>query len=225
MILLPLTDSLVNAVEIICQDHFYAHIQESFSFLRIIGPEYIQSNVMSLRLVDHLLIKVGLEQLNLIAAHFNGPVHDLHGRIASAHTSQNTGILLPYLPKQMIIAAHDIAVLHAVILLDEFHDLIQQRFVIGMIVVASLDMYIHNGVAGELFEDLFKFQDLQALIGFGVSDAEIHLKQFFICVLPHISRTGGHAVQCRVVNGYELSILGRPKIELYLLCPIATAAP
>ena len=68
--------SVGNLQEIVGQDAVDAHVDELLGLVGIIRPEHVAADAVRMRLVDHLLIEVGLEQLNLLRAQLDGAVNN-----------------------------------------------------------------------------------------------------------------------------------------------------
>ena len=64
--------------------------------------------------------------------------------------------------KNRRVAAHDVAVPAAVVLVDEPHDLADGGIGQGIDVVGRLDVDVHDDVAGKTLEDILKGGDAQA---------------------------------------------------------------
>lgn len=62
---------------VIRENSVNAHVQEGFSFLRVIRPEYVGDNTVCFGLVHHPLVKVALHELKLFASIADGTIHDI----------------------------------------------------------------------------------------------------------------------------------------------------
>ena len=161
-----------------------------------------------MRLVDHLLIKVRLEQLHLFAAEFNGAIHNGIGSLAEMpHAHRNIGGVCLELPDLNIGFQHEVGVLFCAVLPQKRHDLLHEFFRIRFGIAYGLHVDIHDDLTGKLLQDLFKGHNRKVFEFFPEFGTEIQLFQVCIPGLGDKPRTAADAVKGLVMAGNDDPIL------------------
>ena len=78
------TNDLGNTEIVISQNSINAHIKEALSLLGIIRPKDIAEHAGRMCAVNHFLIKIWLEELNLLTAEFDATLNNLPFLTAAA---------------------------------------------------------------------------------------------------------------------------------------------
>ena len=156
-----------------------------------------------------------LIELDLLAIVFDRFFHEIFKRIVSrACTAGDIGSELLQLLEDCGIARHEVGILSAIVFVDETDNLTKIFFGKGIDIVLSLDVDVHNGMASEFFEDIFKGGNLETREFCSVLHAEIVAKQFFIRIFPNSIVACGYAAEPRIVGGNDRAVLCCPKVKL-----------
>ena len=115
-------------MEVVGEDGVDAHCQKLLCFCHVVGPKDIAEDAVFMGFLDHCLIEIGLEELNLFTAVANGTFHDLPRGITAAATTTNIRRKDCQLLQHGIVAGHKIHVAAAVVGIDEGDDLLQIGF-------------------------------------------------------------------------------------------------
>ena len=120
--------TLRHQMEVVGEDGVDAHFQKPFCFCHVVGPKDVAEDAVFMGFLDHCLIEIGLEELNLFTAVANGTLHDLPRGITAAATTANIRCKDCQLLQHGIVAGHKIHVAPTIVGIDEGNDLLQIRF-------------------------------------------------------------------------------------------------
>ena len=163
-----------------------------------------------LKVILRQMSEMGLEQLNLFAVIRQRLLHEIMIGTACACAARDIRCRFPALAEDLRIAAHEVAVFAAVVLVDEPYDLADRCIRQRIHVVYMLDVHIHDDMAGEFLQDVLEGGDLHAAKFVAVACAEVKLQKLLVGVLPDLARAVGDAVEGGIVDGDDGAVFGRP---------------
>ncbi len=205
-----------DAAVVVGEDGVDAHGAVAARLVRVVRPEDIASDVVFMGLVDHLLVEVGLEELDLLRAEFDGAVDDRPGAlgvVADAEADFGRGGLEA--ARDGVVGDHEVGVACAVILAEEGDDAVDRGLVV--VVGERLDVDVHDHLPRELAEDVLEGDDAEAGEAFAELRAEVEFAQLGEGVFVDLARAVADAVEGGVVAGDDFAVGRRPEVELDFL--------
>lgn len=125
-------------------------------------------------LIDHFLIKVRLEQLNLLAVQSDGTVHNISRVITGSAAAADIGSQLFGQFQHIVVAGHEVNIAAAVVLIDQIHGFVT----LIQISQFPLEILIREGMIGTIGR---------------LNDTYFHADTTFLFVCLHFSTVKGTA--------------------------------
>ena len=170
---------------IVGEDRIDAHCAVAACLFGIVRIEDITADAVCMRLIDGFLIEIGLKELDLFTAVANGAIDDLPSSVTRAATARDLGVFSLQARKHVILTAHNVNVLLAIVFFDKRNNTVE---ILGAISL-GLQMNIHYRMAGEFLEYVLKGWNLHSRERLSAFHTEIEFAELGERVIPYLTRT------------------------------------